>query len=173
MHFIGGLLRHAKAITRVANPTINSYKRLVPGYEAPCYISWSASNRSALVRVPAPRGNSTRVEFRSPDPTCNPYLAFTAMLAAGMDGVRNRIEPPDDVHKNIFHMTATERNHNGIATLPGSLAEAHQALLADDLICKALGPHVVEALTSVANAEWDAFRTAVHPWELDRYLAMY
>ena len=173
MHFIGGLLKHAPAITRVANPTVNSYKRLVPGYEAPCYISWSTSNRSALVRIPAPRGNSTRVELRSPDPTCNPYLAFAAMLTAGMDGVRNRIEPPDDARKNIFHMTPTERDHNGIATLPGSLHEAHQALLADDLICKALGPHVVEALTCVANAEWDAFRTAVHPWELDRYLAMY
>ncbi len=95
------------------------------------------------------------------------------MLTAGMDGVRNRIEPPDDARKNIFHMTPTERDHNGIATLPGSLHEAHQALLADDLICKALGPHVVEALTCVANAEWDAFRTAVHPWELERYLATY
>ncbi|MDV2480690.1 type I glutamate--ammonia ligase [Methanoculleus sp. Wushi-C6] len=173
MHFIGGLLKHAPAITRVANPTVNSYKRLVPGYEAPCYICWSASNRSAQVRVPAPRGNSTRVEFRSPDPTCNPYLTFAAMLTAGMDGVRNRIEPPTDVHKNIFHMTAAERNQDGIPTLPGSLYDAHQALLADDLICKALGPHVVDALTTVANAEWDAFRTAVHPWELDRYLAMY
>ena len=173
MHFIGGLLKHAPAITRVANPTVNSYKRLVPGYEAPCYISWSTSNRSALVRIPAPRGNSTRVELRSPDPTCNPYLAFAAMLTAGMDGVRNRIEPPDDARKNIFHMTPTERDHNGIATLPGSLYEAHQALLADDLICKALGPHVVEALTCVANAEWDAFRTAVHPWEIERYLATY
>ncbi|KLK88386.1 glutamine synthetase [Methanoculleus sediminis] len=173
MHFIGGLLKHAPAITRVANPTVNSYKRLVPGYEAPCYISWSASNRSALVRVPAPRGNSTRVEFRSPDPTCNPYLAFTAMLAAGMDGVRSEIEPPVDVHKNIFHMTSAERGQNGIETLPGDLHEAHRALLADDLICNALGPHVVEALTSVAEAEWDAYRTTVHPWEIDRYLATY
>ncbi len=173
MHFIGGLLRHAPAITRLANPTINSYKRLVPGYEAPCYVSWSASNRSALVRVPAPRGNSTRVEFRSPDPTCNPYLAFAAMLAAGMEGIREEIEPPAGVNKNIFHMTAAEQERDGIATLPGDLAEAHRALLADDLICKALGPHVVEALTSVAEAEWDAYRTAVHPWELERYLATY
>ncbi len=173
MHFIGGLLKHAKAITRTANPTINSYKRLVPGYEAPCYISWSASNRSVLVRVPAPRGNSTRVEFRSPDPTCNPYLAFTAMLAAGMEGVREKLEPPAGVVNNIYHMTAAERDRAGIETLPGDLAEAHRALLADDLICRALGPHVVEALTNVANAEWDAYRTMVHPWELDRYLATY
>ena len=173
MHFIAGLLRHAPAITRVANPTVNSYKRLVPGYEAPCYVSWSASNRSALIRVPAPRGNSTRVEFRSPDPTCNPYLAFAALLAAGMDGVRNRIEPPTGVGKNIYHMDAAERQDAGIRTLPADLAEAHQALLADEIICRALGPHVVAALTNVANAEWDAYRTAVHPWELDRYLPTY
>lgn len=173
MHFIGGLLRHAKAITRVANPTINSYKRLVPGYEAPCYISWSAGNRSALVRVPTPRGNSTRVEFRSPDPTCNPYLTFAAMLTAGMEGVRERIEPPAGVDKNIYHMAAEDRRCAGIETLPGDLYSAHQALLADDLICRALGPHVVEALTNVAEAEWEAYRTAVHPWELERYLATY
>jgi len=173
MHFIGGLLRHAKAITRVANPTINSYKRLVPGYEAPCYISWSAGNRSALVRVPAPRGNSTRAEFRSPDPTCNPYLAFAAMLTAGMEGVREEIEPPAGIDTNIYHMTPEDRKHAGIETLPGDLYAAHQALLADDLICRALGPHVVEALTSVAEAEWESYRTAVHPWELDRYLATY
>jgi glutamine synthetase len=173
MHFIGGLLVHAKAITRVANPTINSYKRLVPGYEAPCYTSWSTSNRSVLIRIPAPRGNSTRAEFRSPDPTCNPYLTFAAMLAAGMDGIRNRIEPPASVDKNIFHMTAGEREKDGVDTLPGSLYEAHQALLADDLICKALGGQVVEALTNAAEIEWDAFRTAVHPWELERYLPTY
>ena len=173
MHFIGGLLRHAPAITRVANPTINSYKRLVPGYEAPCYVSWSAGNRSALVRVPSPRGNSTRVEFRSPDPTCNPYLAFAAMLAAGMEGVREEIEPPCGIDRNVYHMTCDDRRHAGIETLPGDLAEAHRDLLADDLICRAFGPHVVDALTSVAEAEWDAFRTAVHPWELDRYLATY
>ena len=173
MHFIGGLLRHAKAITRVANPTINSYKRLVPGYEAPCYVSWSAGNRSALVRVPSPRGNSTRVEFRSPDPTCNPYLAFAAMLTAGMEGVRQEIEPPSGVSNNIYHMTVAERECAGIETLPGDLYAAHQSLLADDLICGALGPHVVEALTSVAEAEWESFRTAVHPWELERYLATY
>lgn len=173
MHFIGGLLSHAKAITRVANPTINSYKRLVPGYEAPCYVSWSAGNRSALVRVPTPRGNSTRVEFRSPDPTCNPYLAFAAMLTAGMEGVRQEIEPPSGVSNNIYHMTPAERECAGIETLPGDLYAAHQSLLADDLICRALGPHVVEALTSVAEAEWEAYRTMVHPWELERYLATY
>ena len=173
MHFIGGLLKHAKAITRVANPTINSYKRLVPGYEAPCYISWSAGNRSALVRVPTPRGNSTRVELRSPDPTCNPYLTFAAMLTAGMEGIRERIEPPPSIDKNIYHMTPGERECARIETLPRDLYEAHQALLADDLICRAFGPHVVNALTSVTEAEWESYRTAVHPWELNRYLATY
>ncbi|MDN7024650.1 type I glutamate--ammonia ligase [Methanoculleus sp. FWC-SCC1] len=172
-YFIGGLVKHARAITRVANPTINSYKRLVPGYEAPCYISWSASNRSAQIRVPAPRGNSTRVEFRSPDPSCNPYLAFAAMLAAGMDGVRNKIEPPASTDKNIFHMTAAERQEAGIETLPGNLYEANEAMLADDVVCNALGKHVVDALTCSAEIEWDSFRTAVHPWELERYLATY
>jgi len=173
MYFIGGLLRHVKAITRVANPTINSYKRLVPGYEAPCYISWSAGNRSALIRVPAPRGNSTRIEFRSPDPTCNPYLAFAAMLAAGMEGVRNRILPPASTDTNIFHMSAEEREKAGIETLPANLYDAQQALLADDVICRALGDHVVNALTTIAAVEWDAFRTAVHPWEIERYLPTY
>lgn len=173
MHFIGGLLRHAKAITRVANPTINSYKRLVPGYEAPCYISWSTGNRSALVRVPAPRGNSTRVELRSPDPTCNPYLTFAAMLTAGMEGVRKQIEPPAGIDTNIYHMTPEERARAGIETLPRDLYDAHQALLTDDLICRALGSHVVDALTCVTEAEWESYRTAVHPWELDRYLATY
>ncbi|PKL55117.1 MAG: type I glutamate--ammonia ligase, partial [Methanomicrobiales archaeon HGW-Methanomicrobiales-6] len=110
---------------------------------------------------------------RSPDPTCNPYLAFAAMLTAGMEGVRERIEPPVGVDTNIYHMSVEERKGAGIETLPGDLYEANQALLADDLICSAFGPHVVEALTSVAEAEWDAYRTAVHPWELDRYLATY
>jgi len=173
MHFIGGVLKHIRAITRVANPTINSYKRLVPGYEAPCYISWSASNRSALLRVPAPRGNSTRVEVRSPDPTCNPYLAFAAIFAAGMDGVKNKIEAPTMTTKNVFHMSEEDRKIDGIDTLPGSLYEAQQALLADDLICKALGPHIIDALTDIARIEWDAFRIAVHPWELERYLPTY
>ncbi|KUG19774.1 glutamine synthetase type i [hydrocarbon metagenome] len=173
MHFIAGLLRHVRAITRIANPTINSYKRLVPGYEAPCYISWSASNRSALIRVPAARGNSTRIEFRSPDPTCNPYLAFAAMLAAGMDGVRNRLDPPPSIDKNIFLMSEEERRKEGIDTLPGDLYEAHQDLLADDLICRTLGSHVVDGLTCAMQIEWDSYRTAVHPWELERYLPTY
>jgi glutamine synthetase len=173
MYYIGGILKHAKAITRVANPTINSYKRLVPGYEAPCYISWSAANRSALVRVPAARGNSTRAEFRSPDPMCNPYLTFACMLAAGLDGVKNKIMPPDMTNSNIYHMDAKLRKKLRIDMLPGSLAESNAALLKDDVLCKTLGVHVVDNLSRLAELETDAFRLTVHPWELDRYLATY
>ncbi|NYT04849.1 MAG: glutamine synthetase, partial [Methanomicrobiales archaeon] len=169
-YFIGGLLKHVKAITRVANPTVNSYKRLVPGYEAPVYISWSASNRSALCRVPAPRGKSTRVEYRSPDPTCNPYLTFAAILAAGLDGIRNRIAPPASLNRNIFHLTKEESKELGIETLPGDLITANRYLLEDPVISSALGPHVINSLDEIAQAEWDAFRTAVHPWEVDRYI---
>ncbi|MCQ1539338.1 type I glutamate--ammonia ligase [Methanocalculus taiwanensis] len=173
MKFIAGILKHVKAITRVANPTINSYKRLVPGYEAPVYIGWSASNRTALVRVPAPRGRSTRVELRSPDPTCNPYLTFAAILAAGLDGIKNDLEPPKSADKNIFHMTAGQRKDEGIDTLPGSLFESNQFLMADPLICNALGSHIVENLNLIAEIEWDSFRTAVTDWETKRYLATY
>jgi len=173
LYYIGGLLRHAKAITRVANPTINSYKRLVPGYEAPVYISWSASNRSALVRVPAARGNSTRAEFRSPDPTCNPYLCFAAMLAAGLDGIRNKIAPPESTDVNIYHLSDAERKKLGIEMLPGSLLDATDALNHDQVVSKALGPHIMEGLNSIAQLETDSYRTTVHQWELDRYLATY
>ncbi len=173
LYFIGGLLKHAKAITRIANPTINSYKRLVPGYEAPCYISWSVTNRSALVRVPAARGNSTRAEFRSPDPMCNPYLTFAAMLAAGLDGIRNKIDPPESTNTNIYHLTPEQREKMGIEMLPGSLIEAQTALDHDAVLSKTMGPHVMEGLTSITNLETDLFRLAVHPWEIERYLATY
>ena len=173
LYYIGGLLRHAKAITRIANPTINSYKRLVPGYEAPVYISWSAANRSALVRVPAARGNSTRAEFRSPDPMCNPYLTFSAMLAAGLDGIRNKIEPPEVTNANIYHLTEPERRKMGIEMLPGSLVEAQAELNKDAVISKAMGTHVMEGMNAITDLESDSFRLTVHPWELDRYLATY
>jgi len=131
LYYIGGLLKHAKAITRVANPTINSYKRLVPGYEAPVYISWSNTNRSALVRVPAARGSSTRAEFRSPDPMCNPYLTFAALLTAGLDGIKNKVMPPESTDVNIYHLSEQERNKLGIEMLPGSLFEAQAELNKD------------------------------------------
>jgi glutamine synthetase len=173
LYYIGGLLKHAKAITRIANPTINSYKRLVPGYEAPVYISWSNTNRSALVRVPAARGNSTRAEFRSPDPMCNPYLTFAAMLAAGLDGIKNKIMPPESTDVNIYHLSAQERNKLGIEMLPGSLFDANQAFLKDSILTKTMGNHITENLDRIAQIETDAFRLAVHPWELERYLASY
>jgi len=173
LYYIGGLLTHAKAITRIANPTINSYKRLVPGYEAPVYISWSATNRSALVRVPAARGKSTRAEFRSPDPMCNPYLCFAAMLAAGLDGIKNKIEPPESTDVNIYHLNADERKERGIEMLPGSLYDANIALNNDPIITGTMGPHIMEGLNSIAELETESYRTTVHPWELDRYLASY
>jgi len=173
LYYIGGLLKHAKAITRVANPTINSYKRLVPGFEAPCYISWSTTNRSALIRVPAARGNGTRTEFRSPDPMCNPYLTFACMLAAGLDGIRNKIMPPESTDVNIYHLNEKQRRKMKIEMLPGSLAESQEYLMKDKVLCEALGSHIVENLARIAVAETDAFRLAVHPWELDRYLASY
>ncbi|MBN1165865.1 MAG: type I glutamate--ammonia ligase [Methanospirillaceae archaeon] len=173
LYYIGGLMKHAKAITRIANPTINSYKRLVPGYEAPVYITWSAANRSALIRVPAARGNSTRAEFRSPDPSCNPYLLFAAMIAAGVDGIQNKILPPPPTDENIYHMTNEEMKKRKIEMLPGSLEEANNALLADPIICKALGSHIVEYLDIIAKTEIDDYRLTVHKWEIDRYLHNY
>jgi glutamine synthetase len=173
LYYIGGLLKHAKAITRIANPTINSYKRLVPGYEAPVYISWSNTNRSALVRVPAARGNSTRAEFRSPDPMCNPYLTFAAMLAAGLDGIKNKIMPPESTDVNIYHLSAQERNKLGIEMLPGSLFDANQVFMKDSVLTKTMGSHITDNLDRIAQMETDAFRLAVHPWELERYLANY
>ncbi|MGD1004285.1 MAG: type I glutamate--ammonia ligase [Methanoregulaceae archaeon] len=173
LYYIGGLLKHAKAITRVANPTINSYKRLVPGFEAPVYISWSTTNRSALIRVPAARGNSTRAEFRSPDPMCNPYLTFACMLAAGLDGIKNKILPPDSTDTNIYHLSAKERKKLKIDMLPGSLTESQEYLEKDGVLCATLGDHIVENLSRIAEQENDAYRLAVHQWELDRYLPTY
>ncbi|NLX50160.1 MAG: glutamine synthetase, partial [Methanospirillum sp.] len=173
MHWIGGLLEHAPAITRVANPTINSYKRLVPGYEAPVYVSWSNANRSALVRVPSARGMSTRAEFRSPDPMCNPYLTFAAMLAAGLDGIRKQADPGDPTDVNIYHLSDAERRERGIRMLPENLYDAHRAMLDDPVIRDALGDHVVSGLDALATAEWGSYSMCVHPWEHERYLAIY
>ncbi len=172
-YFIGGLLKHAKAITALANPLVNSYKRLVPGYEAPVYIAWSAHNRSSLVRVPASREQGTRIELRSPDPSCNPYLAFAAMIAAGIDGLENKIDPGDSVTFNIYHLTDEERRAKGIDNLPASLYEALEALQADEVICNALGPHVLRHFIDAKLIEWDLYRTQVHPWEVEQYIGVY
>jgi len=171
--YIAGILKNARAFAAVTNPLVNSYKRLVPGYEAPVYVAWSASNRSALVRIPAARGASTRVEVRCPDPACNPYLAFAMMLGAGLEGIRNKLEPPKSTDVNIFDMTQGEKTAAGIPSMPGSLAEALIEFEASPLGRDALGPHIFEKYREAKWKEWDAFRTAVTDWEEAEYLGIY
>ena len=171
--FVGGLIEHACAITAIANPLINSYKRLVSGYEAPVYITWSGPNRSSLIRIPAGRGLSTRLEFRSPDPTCNPYLTFAVILAAGLDGIKRGIDPGEPVDLNVYHLTAAERKSMDIKTLPANLKEALDYLEADKVIRDALGEHVYENIMRLGLSEWEAYNTFVHPWEIERYINNY
>ncbi|MFT5725960.1 MAG: glutamine synthetase [Desulforhopalus sp.] len=171
--YIAGSLKNARAFTAVTNPLVNSYKRLVPGYEAPVYCAWSASNRSALVRIPASRGVSTRTEIRSPDPTCNPYLALAMMLNSGLDGIKNNLTPPDSVNKDIFKMTPAEMEADGINVLPGSLEEAIQEFAANPLSKETLGNHIFSKFIEAKEKEWDRYRTAVTDWELDEYLDIY
>ncbi len=173
LYSIGGLLKHIKSITAITNPTVNSYKRLVPGYEAPVYLAWSLANRSALLRVPAKRGNATRVELRSPDPSCNPYLAFAAILEAALDGIRNKIDPPAPVESNIYHLTSKERKKQRIDALPGSLAESLEQLEKSLVAKAALGDHIFYEFMRAKKKEWDSFRTYVSSWEIDRYLERY
>ena len=173
LHSIGGLMSNIKNITAITNPTVNSYKRLVPGYEAPVYIAWSLANRSALLRVPAKRGNATRVELRSPDPSCNPYLAFAGILEAALDGVKNNIEPPAPVESNIYRLTTKEREKQKIDALPGSLAEALEALDKSSVAKTALGEHIYTEFMMAKKKEWSSFRSYVTKWEIDRYLERY
>ena len=170
---IGGMLKHVRSITAVTNPTVNSYKRLVPGYEAPVYLAWSLANRSALLRVPAKRGVSTRVELRSPDPACNPYLAFAAILEACLDGIRNKIDPPAPVESNIYKLTSKERKKQRIDALPGSLSEALECMDKSLVAQAALGEHIYKEFMTSKKKEWDSFRTYVSQWELDKYLERY
>jgi glutamine synthetase len=168
--YIGGLLKHATALVAITNPTVNSYKRLVPGYEAPTHLAWSMKNRSPLVRIPERRGLGTRIELRMPDPACNPYLAFAAMLAAGLDGLKNQIEPPEPVAGNVYRMSARERSRLKIKSLPGNLGEALDALEKSTVLKDALGEHCFDQFIEAKRAEWQDYIAAVHPWELDRYL---
>ena len=168
--FIGGLLEHACAITAVANPLINSYKRLVSGFEAPVYISWSGPNRSSLIRIPAGRGLSTRLELRSPDPACNPYLTFAVILAAGLDGIRRGIDPGEPVDMNVYELSESKRKQLGIRTLPANLRDALEALEEDRIIRDALGEHVFQNIVRLGIMEWEAYNTFVHPWEIERYI---
>ncbi len=170
---VGGMLKHVKSITAITNPLVNSYKRLVPGYEAPVYLAWSLANRSALVRVPAKRGISTRVELRSPDPSCNPYLAFAAILEACLDGIRNQIDPPAPVESNIYKLTSKERKKQRIDSLPGSLDDALEQMDKSLVAKAALGDHIFKEFMTAKKKEWDSFRTYVSQWELDKYLERY
>lgn len=171
--YIAGALKNARGFAAVTNPLVNSYKRLVPGYEAPVYAAWSASNRSALVRIPASRGLGTRTEIRCPDPTCNPYLALAMMLNSGLDGVKNKLTPPASVDQDIFKMTAKEMDDAGIRVMPASLKEAIEELKANPIAKETLGEHIFEKYIEAKEAEWDSFRTAVTDWELEEYLSIY
>lgn len=172
-HFIAGLLEHVPGFVAVTNPLVNSYKRLVPGYEAPCYIAWSTGNRSALIRVPTPRGQGTRLELRCPDPSCNPYLAFAACLAAGLDGIERELTPPDEITGNIFEMGPSAREAWNLRSLPDTLESAIHALQADQVITDVLGEHVTTQYVLGKRREWDEYRTQVSQWELDNYLVTY
>ncbi len=170
LQYIGGILKHAKAFVAITNPLVNSYKRLVPGYEAPTNIAWSEKNRSPLVRVPAKRGMSTRCEVRVPDPACNPYLAFTVMLAAGLDGIAEEIDPGEPVNKNIFKMSHREKRRLRIDELPADLSSALDFLAKDKVLQEALGEHIHEHFMLAKRQEWHDYLAHVHAWEHERYL---
>ncbi|MFD1928594.1 type I glutamate--ammonia ligase [Sporosarcina siberiensis] len=171
--FMAGVLDHVEGFTAVTNPTVNSYKRLVPGYEAPCYIAWSAQNRSPLIRIPASRGISTRIEVRSVDSAANPYLALAAILKAGLDGIKRELEPPNPVDRNIYELNPSELIELGIGTLPTDLDHALIALGKDTVIQEALGKHIYSNFMAEKKSEWDQYRITVHPWEVDHYMKMY
>lgn len=169
-YFIGGIMKHMKGMTAITNPLVNSYKRLVPGYEAPIYIAWSATNRSPLIRIPASREESTRVELRCPDPAANPYLALAVCLAAGLDGIRNQIMPPPAVVKNVYEMRLDEKKAEGIEALPATLNEAIDELEKDEFILGVLGEHISHNYIQAKRAEWSAYTSQVTDWEIDQYL---
>lgn len=172
-NFIAGLLKHIKGIAAVTNPLVNSYKRLVPGYEAPVYLAWSCKNRTPLIRVPAARGAGTRVELRCPDPSSNPYLVLACLLQAGLDGIKNNLQPPDQVDANIFKMTDEERADQGIDNLPNNLYEAVNFMKESELAKKALGDHIFNNYVKAKAIEWDNYRISVHDWEINNYLNRY
>lgn len=172
-YYVGGLMKHAKAITAVTNPTVNSYKRLVPGYEAPIHVAWSRQNRSPLIRIPAKKGIAARVEMRSPDPSCNPYLAIAVMLKAGLDGIKNKIMPPEQVNVNIYEMTAAERKKLGIDSLPLSLQEAITELKNNPVILEALGEHAADRFIEAKELEWYDYNTKITAWEIEQYLTKF
>lgn len=172
-HFIGGVMKHARALAAIINPTVNSYKRLVPGYEAPVYIAWSYRNRSPLIRIPARRSIGTRIELRNPDPTCNPYLGLACILKAGLEGIREQIEPPSPVNENIYEMALAERKQQGIKSLPKNLIEALDELRNDKLLQDALGEHIYSRFLLAKTREWESYSARVYDWELKEYLGKF
>jgi glutamine synthetase len=171
--YVAGLLAHAPEITAITSQWVNSYKRLVPGYEAPVYISWARRNRSDLVRVPQykpGKEKATRIEYRSPDPACNPYLTFAVMLTAGLDGIEKGMIPPEPVEENVYEMTAEERKKRGINTLPSNLMEAVELAEKSEIVRKALGDHILNAFVENKKREWDQFRVQITNYEIAHYL---
>lgn len=169
-YFIGGIMKHMKGMTAITNPLVNSYKRLVPGYEAPVYLAWSATNRSPLIRIPASRGEGTRIELRCPDPSANPYLALAVCLRAGLDGIVNQILPPESVDCNIFALTEAEKKELKIEAIPGTLIEAVYELEKDEFVQEVLGKHVSEKYIRAKKEEWAEYRAQVTDWEINQYL---
>ena len=169
-YFIGGIMKHLKGMTAICNPLVNSYKRFVPGYEAPIYIAWSTKNRSPRIRIPASRGESTRIELRSPDPAANPYLTLAVCLAAGLDGIRNQIAPPDAISANVFELTAEEKEKLAIEAIPEDLNAAMEELKKDTFIQEVLGEHIVTKYVEAKHEEWVHYRAQVTKWEIDEYL---
>lgn len=167
---MAGILQHAKGMSLITNPLVNSYKRLVPGFEAPVYIAWSAVNRSPLIRVPASGPENARIELRSPDPCCNPYLTLALCLAAGLDGIKKKLEPPKSIDQNIFEMTEAQRAQLGISRLPLTLGEAIEEFEKDEFIKGVLGTHITEQYLKQKKAEWSAYQAQVSDWEVGQYL---
>lgn len=173
LHFVAGLLHHARGMCAVTNPLVNSYKRLVPGYEAPVYIAWSEQNRSPLVRIPAADGPNARVELRSPDPSCNPYLALAVILKAGLDGIRHKLPAPPPINRNLYGLTPEERRQLGVGRLPRNLLEAVAELERNEVIRDALGEHIADRLMEAKQVEWEVYHSHIHPWEVEEYLTRY
>ena len=171
LHYIGGLKKHARAIAAITNPIVNSYKRLVPGYEAPVSIAWSQRNRSPMIRVPDRRGVATRCEFRMPDPSCNPYLALAVQLAAGLDGITNQIDPGPPLDTNVWKLSDEERAEIGLETLPANLGEAVHELEGNETLKAALGDHIFDHFIQAKKAEWGEYVAQVSEWELDNYIS--
>ncbi|MFW6319511.1 MAG: type I glutamate--ammonia ligase, partial [Bacillota bacterium] len=169
-HWIGGIMEHARGFTAITNPIVNSYKRLVPGYEAPCYNSWSDINRSTMIRIPASRGKQTRTEIRSVDSATNPYLAMSVILASGLDGIKNKIQCVDPVYINLYELDRESRESMGIKNLPENLKDAIKALRKDDIVQEALGKHTYQKFLDAKHDEWDRFRMSVTEWEIKTYL---